>query len=83
LSGKDKQDFKSEGCEEERGSWDSKLIFLLATFAYAVGLENVWLFQYLSQNNMSAWYPCIIHLFTNFRKVSVCLTTSSVALEWK
>jgi len=49
------------GGEEERESWDSKLTFLLATIGYAVGLGNIWLFQYISQNNIGGCYPCIVY----------------------
>jgi len=58
--GEDKQVCTPEGGEDER-EWDSKLTFLLATISCAVGLGNVWLFQYLSQNDMGGCYPCIIY----------------------
>ena len=64
YSGEDKQMFRSkdgEGGEEERETWDSKLTFLLTTVGCVVGLSNVWLFQYLSQNNMGGCYLCIIY----------------------
>jgi len=41
--------------------WDKKLTFLLATIGYAVGLGNIWLFQYISQNNIGGCYPCIVY----------------------
>ena len=59
--GEDKQVCRPEGGEDERESWDTKLTFLLATISYAVGLGNVWLFQYISQNNIVGCYPCIIY----------------------
>ena len=67
YSGEDKQMFRTkvgeggEGGEEERESWDSKLTFLLATVGCVVDLRNVWLFQYLSQNNMGGCYLCIVY----------------------
>jgi hypothetical protein len=36
-SGEGKQEFRSEGGEEERESWDSKLIELLAAIGYVAG----------------------------------------------
>jgi solute carrier family 6 amino acid/orphan transporter-like 15/16/17/18/20 len=50
--GEGKQVFRPEGGEEERERWDSKLIFLLATISFVVGLGNIWCFQYLAQNNV-------------------------------
>jgi hypothetical protein len=40
-SGEGKQVFRPEGGEEERGTCDSKLSFLLATICCAAGLGNV------------------------------------------
>jgi solute carrier family 6 amino acid/orphan transporter-like 15/16/17/18/20 len=42
--GEDKQVFRAEGEEEDSESWDSKLTFVVATIASAVGFGNVWLF---------------------------------------
>jgi hypothetical protein len=47
-SGEGKQVFRPEGCEEQRESWDSILIVLLAAIGYAVWLGNIWFFLYLA-----------------------------------
>jgi len=41
CSGEDKQVFRSEGEEDDSESWESKLIFLVATFASAIGFGDV------------------------------------------
>jgi hypothetical protein len=79
YSGEDKQMFRSksgEGGEEERESWDSKLTFLLTTICCVVGLRNVWLFQYLSQNNMCGCYLCIVYCCHSF-----CENVSSISRQ--
>jgi solute carrier family 6 amino acid/orphan transporter-like 15/16/17/18/20 len=65
-SGEGKQVLKPEGIEEERESWDSKLTFLLATTGYAVGLRNIWSFQYIDQKNVGGLNPCIIYCSHSF-----------------
>ena len=40
-----KQDFRSEGGEENRELFDSQLILLLAAIGYVVGLGNIWCFR--------------------------------------
>jgi hypothetical protein len=66
--------FRPESSEDGRESWDSKLTFLLATIRYAVGLGNVWLFQYMDQKNVGGLNRCIIYWYPsfceNFRSVS-------------
>jgi len=43
-SGEDKQVFRAEGDEDDSESWESKLVFLVATIASVFGFGNVWLF---------------------------------------
>ena len=45
VFGEDDQVFRTEGGEEKREMWDSKLIVLLAAVGYVVGLGNVWCFR--------------------------------------
>jgi len=57
---------RPEGVDEERESWDSKLTFLLAATGYAVGLRNIWTFQYIDQKNVDGLIPCIIYWSHSF-----------------
>lgn len=41
----------SDGEEEERPAWNSKLQYILAQVGFSVGLGNVWRFPYLCQKN--------------------------------
>ncbi|XP_041853812.1 sodium-dependent neutral amino acid transporter B(0)AT2 [Melanotaenia boesemani] len=46
----------SDGEEEERPAWNSKLQYILAQVGFSVGLGNVWRFPYLCQKNGGGAY---------------------------
>lgn len=47
----DVEEGASDGEEEERPAWNSKLQYILAQVGFSVGLGNVWRFPYLCQKN--------------------------------
>jgi hypothetical protein len=65
-SGEGEQEFRAEGGEDGRKSWESKLTFLLATFHYAVGLGNIWPLQCIDQKIVGYLNRCIIYCYPTF-----------------
>lgn len=47
----DGEEGASDGEDEERPAWNSKLQYILAQVGFSVGLGNVWRFPYLCQKN--------------------------------
>ncbi|XP_068168115.1 sodium-dependent neutral amino acid transporter B(0)AT2 [Antennarius striatus] len=52
----DVEEGASDGEEEERPAWNSKLQYILAQVGFSVGLGNVWRFPYLCQKNGGGAY---------------------------
>ncbi|XP_029952170.1 sodium-dependent neutral amino acid transporter B(0)AT2 [Salarias fasciatus] len=52
----DAEEGASDGEEEERPAWNSKLQYILAQVGFSVGLGNVWRFPYLCQKNGGGAY---------------------------
>lgn len=50
----------SDGEEEERPAWNSKLQYILAQVGFSVGLGNVWRFPYLCQKNGGGELPSAV-----------------------
>ncbi|VDP32044.1 unnamed protein product [Soboliphyme baturini] len=89
---------KSDSCrfeqvvrlEEKRGSWASKVDYILSMIGYSVGLSNIWRFPYLCYQNGGGAFliPYIICLFLCgvplfFMEVSIGQFTSrSAATMW-
>lgn len=53
----DVEEAGSDGEEEERPAWNSKLQYILAQVGFSVGLGNVWRFPYLCQKNGGGELP--------------------------